>query len=63
MQQDSKFLSILEPDLDQFVYGAATERGVRRNLLQFLVEKLIAARPINLRVCCRKKELERGLKE
>src|SRR5262249_10509979 len=57
------FATVGAPDLEKFVGEAAADAGVADDLLEFRVEALIAALPVDARVDGREQEGQEGVKE
>jgi hypothetical protein len=52
--------AVLQPDLEQLVHELLADLGPPGDLLEFLVQRLIAAPPINVCVNIRKEECEKS---
>ena len=63
MDENPRFLPILEPDLEELVGEAQTEFRLAHNLLQFLVQRFIIPAPVNRRVRSGKKNLRKWRKK
>jgi hypothetical protein len=56
------FLAVPPPDLDQLVHVPADQLGLGKQLLEFLVEHLVALRPVDVGMDVREKEGQKFLK-